>query len=353
MTDGVHIRDANAAPALAQSEAVKMMKPLLLVKVIEDLNMEQALIFCRTNLDCNNLEQFLTGLGGGRSFRGQMESGKEGKCVAVARHASMSRPSARSEARLTRCAAAVARYSCCVLAGMRSMEDRRRNLHAFKEGHVRFLICTDVAARGIDISELPYVVNMTLPDVTENYIHRIGADPKSVPHRCFRIQGGLRVCQCAVCTTGRVGRADKMGLAISIVSPVKEKVWYHTCNKRRGIGCSNTKLKDKGGCTIWFVVRRSAGWITPCSRLCAQVRRTKRASPRREAAGASCGASCFGQVKWPSPVAAVDARYCVRGLVVPAQRCLRNDAFATQVWPSSRASYGHQQTCRVHSWCSG
>ena len=38
------------------------------------------------------------------------------------------------------------RYSCVVLAGMRSMDERRRNLAAFKEGDVRFLVCTDVAA---------------------------------------------------------------------------------------------------------------------------------------------------------------------------------------------------------------
>lgn len=37
-------------------------------------------------------------------------------------------------------------------------------VQAFKDGDVRFLICTDVAARGIDIQGLPYVVNMTLPD---------------------------------------------------------------------------------------------------------------------------------------------------------------------------------------------
>ncbi len=39
---------------------------------------------------------------------------------------------------------------------------------------MRFLICTDVAARGIDIRELPYVINMTLPDKSEDYIHRVG-----------------------------------------------------------------------------------------------------------------------------------------------------------------------------------
>lgn len=47
-------------------------------------------------------------------------------------------------------------------------------LQAFKDGDVRFLICTDVAARGIDIAGLPYMVNMTLPDKPEDYIHRVG-----------------------------------------------------------------------------------------------------------------------------------------------------------------------------------
>jgi len=49
------------------------------------------------------------------------------------------------------------------LAGMRSMEERRASLQALKDGDVRILICTDVAARGIDIEGLPYVINMTLP----------------------------------------------------------------------------------------------------------------------------------------------------------------------------------------------
>lgn len=47
-------------------------------------------------------------------------------------------------------------------------------MQAFKDGDIRFLICTDVAARGIDISGLPYLINMTLPDRSEDYIHRVG-----------------------------------------------------------------------------------------------------------------------------------------------------------------------------------
>lgn len=62
-----------------------------------------------------------------------------------------------------------------MLAGFRSMQERLASLKAFHDGDVRFLICTDLAARGLDIKGLPFVVNMTLPDEPENYIHRIGA----------------------------------------------------------------------------------------------------------------------------------------------------------------------------------
>eukprot|EP00798_Chlamydomonas_sp_ICE-L_P008157 gene8157-1411_t len=116
-------------------------------------------------------------------------------------------------------------YSCLVLAGARSMEDRRRALQDFKDGDIRLLICTDVAARGIDIKELPYVVNLTLPDKSEDYVHRVG----------------------------RVGRADAMGLAISIVSAVPEKVWF--CKQKGYKPWLNPKPEDiklvkAGGHTI-------------------------------------------------------------------------------------------------------
>ena len=155
----------------SMSEALKVLKMRMLKKVLDTLNIDQCIIFCRTNLDCDNVERFLNTCGGVQQFRGARESGKESA------------------------------YSCAVLGGARHMEERRRNLAAFKDGAVRLLICTDVAARGIDIAGLPFVINMTLPDRSEDYIHRIG----------------------------RVGRADKMGLALSIVSSgVKERVWFCT-----------------------------------------------------------------------------------------------------------------------------
>ncbi|KAF6252459.1 P-loop containing nucleoside triphosphate hydrolase protein [Scenedesmus sp. NREL 46B-D3] len=166
------------------------------LRIVDAFAMEQCLIFCRTNYDCDNLERFLNELSGGSGsgFRGMRESGKEGK------------------------------YSCVVLAGQRSMEERRRALQASKDGDVRLLMCTNVAARGIDISRLPYVVNMTLPDKSEDSIHRVG----------------------------RVGRADRMGLAISLVAAVPE--WYCTIKGYKPWlepDARNTKTQEQGGQTVY------------------------------------------------------------------------------------------------------
>jgi len=193
-TDGVHANDqvqGNTPEAL--SEAIKILKVLTLVQVIDRMKIDQALIFVRTKIDADNLEDFLLWLGGGKRYMGKAEKGVENA------------------------------YSCVVLHGDRPGPERKRNYQAFKDGDVRFLICTDVAARGLDIAGLPYVINMTLPDKSEDYIHRVG----------------------------RTGRAETMGLAISLVATDKEKVWYHQCPSR-GKSCNNTRLVEQGGCTIWY-----------------------------------------------------------------------------------------------------
>jgi superfamily II DNA/RNA helicase len=73
----------------------------------------------------------------------------------------------------------------------RTQAERMDALAAFKEGGVNILVATDIAARGIDIEDLPFVVNYELPYVSEDYVHRIG----------------------------RTGRAGTPGEAISLVSP--------------------------------------------------------------------------------------------------------------------------------------
>ncbi|KEI80073.1 DEAD/DEAH box helicase [Clostridium botulinum] len=58
--------------------------------------------------------------------------------------------------------------------GNKSQNARQRALNNFKEGKIRVLVATDIAARGIDVNELSHVFNYNLPDVPETYIHRIG-----------------------------------------------------------------------------------------------------------------------------------------------------------------------------------
>ena len=58
--------------------------------------------------------------------------------------------------------------------GNKSQGARTRALADFKAGKIRVLVATDIAARGIDIDQLPYVVNYDLPHVPEDYVHRIG-----------------------------------------------------------------------------------------------------------------------------------------------------------------------------------
>jgi superfamily II DNA/RNA helicase len=77
--------------------------------------------------------------------------------------------------------------------GDKSQGARERALEAFREGKTRVLVATDLAARGLDIDQLAYVVNYELPYKAEDYIHRIG----------------------------RTGRAGGAGLAISLLSPAE------------------------------------------------------------------------------------------------------------------------------------
>jgi ATP-dependent RNA helicase RhlE len=79
--------------------------------------------------------------------------------------------------------------------GDKSQQDRTKALEAFKSGTARVLVATDVAARGLDIDDLPHVINYELPRVAEDYVHRIG----------------------------RTGRAGKKGEATSLVAPEEAK----------------------------------------------------------------------------------------------------------------------------------
>ncbi|MEY8881090.1 DEAD/DEAH box helicase [Donghicola sp. XS_ASV15] len=65
-------------------------------------------------------------------------------------------------------------YNAASIHGNKSQGQRDRAIKAFREGEITILVATDVAARGIDIPGVAYVVNYDLPEVPDNYVHRIG-----------------------------------------------------------------------------------------------------------------------------------------------------------------------------------
>ena len=65
-------------------------------------------------------------------------------------------------------------HEVAVIHADRSMGQRKAALDAFKSGKVRVLVATDIAARGIDVAEIGHVINFDLPNVPEDYVHRIG-----------------------------------------------------------------------------------------------------------------------------------------------------------------------------------
>ncbi len=83
------------------------------------------------------------------------------------------------------------RIATKAIHGNKTQNQRQKALSEFKDNKIRVLVATDIAARGIDINELHYVINYDIPNLPETYVHRIG----------------------------RSGRAEKEGIAISICEP--------------------------------------------------------------------------------------------------------------------------------------
>ena len=101
-----------------------------------------------------------------------------------------------------------------VIHGSKSSGERTRALEGFKEGKIRVLVATDIAARGLDIPNLNVVMNYDIPHVTGDYIHRIG----------------------------RTGRAGDKGLAITLLSP-REMVALRDVEKFMGKSIPQEKLE--------------------------------------------------------------------------------------------------------------
>lgn len=115
-----------------------------LISLIKDQNLHQVLVFSRTKNGANKISEKLNNAG----------------------------------------------ISSSAIHGNKSQTARTKALADFKSNDINVLVATDIAARGIDIAQLPCVINLDLPNVAEDYVHRIG----------------------------RTGRAGQEGLAISLVS---------------------------------------------------------------------------------------------------------------------------------------
>jgi ATP-dependent RNA helicase RhlE len=144
--------ERKAAPAVGITHAVypvaQDLKSALLLALLERQDMPQALVFTRTKHRANRLHQFLD------------------------RH----------------------RIPCERIHGNRSQAQRTQALGGFKSGKFRVLVATDIAARGIDVEALSHVVNFDVPNVPDDYIHRVG----------------------------RTARADLTGDAFTFVAPQEE-----------------------------------------------------------------------------------------------------------------------------------
>lgn len=101
------------------------------------------------------------------------------------------------------------------LSGELSQRDRERVMRRMKNGELQYLVATDIAARGIDISDLGHVVNYSLPAFTEVYLHRVG----------------------------RTGRAGRKGTAISLVSG-RDEMTYTELQRNFGIEMIRKELPD-------------------------------------------------------------------------------------------------------------
>jgi len=138
----------------------KTRKTELIIKLIKDGNWNQVLVFTRTKHGANNLTK--------RMLKANIEA--------------------------------------AAIHGNKSQGARTKALAGFKDGTVEVLVATDIAARGLDIPLLPHVINFELPNIPEDYVHRIG----------------------------RTGRAGAKGEAISLVC-IDEKIYLRDIERVVGM----------------------------------------------------------------------------------------------------------------------
>ena len=179
----------------------KHRKPEALVQIFEYTNFSQSLVFTRTKHGANKLAKFLT------------KSGIEAKAI----HSD------------------------------RSQANRTRVLEGFKRGKVAVLVATDIASRGLDIDELPLVINYELPHVAEDYVHRIGrtgrAGKEGAAYSLVSADESKQLFAIEKLTRSKIEREMIEGLEpqVPLAEPTYKRQEQHSAGKRR-----NGKRRSKG-----------------------------------------------------------------------------------------------------------
>lgn len=154
MPQQIEVAAQNAAAKNVEQHVIAVdtfKKRALLERLIVDLNINQVIVFCKTKISVDQVTRDLQRRG----------------------------------------------LSAQAIHGDKSQSQRLETLSAFKDGQIRVLVATDVAARGLDINELPFVINYEMPSQAEDYVHRIG----------------------------RTGRAGSEGVALSLIDENEEKMF--------------------------------------------------------------------------------------------------------------------------------
>ncbi len=138
----------------------------------------------------------------------------------------------------------------------RSLAQRRRALDGFKSGEYRVLIATDIAARGIDVKNIELVVNYDLPDVAEDYVHRIGrtgragASGKAISFAMFDQRQDVKSIERILRKTLPVGRVPELPPARSMPASTayepQDRRPYGNKSQGGGGGYGNRQQKSHG-----------------------------------------------------------------------------------------------------------
>jgi len=201
-------------PASSTAETIQQVmyytnrpdKNALLIEILEERNIEQALVFTRTKHGADRVARNLT---------------KKG----------------------------IKAFS---IHGDKAQNQRQRSLKNFKEGSIRVLVATDIAARGIDIDKLKYVINFEIPNMPETYVHRIGRSGRAG-------EEGIAIGICEPEENQYVRDIEKLiGMKIDVatsenypqtdkpMTPAEKKEWEKEKQRRKQEFFANRKAKKNG-----------------------------------------------------------------------------------------------------------